>query len=1541
MAPTTPKANSKLPKPPSAGGPIPLSGIPAPGSVLQRRTFMSVPGASSVSKTLKDMTPEQQALLAEAISMHSPGLIDPARRTTTTTTNSTNSTNSMTTGTTTSSLAFGNAYASNNSSNTSLGGMSASSPATALGFSALQHSQHPSSPSPSSSDRASPTGLASPLSYRPASTPSSTSQLGRRPSSSHLRMHPETPSPTSHPHANNNTISSQQPTRPASYSGMSPLSTSNPNLPMTSSSPSPTTSTAGLTRPVAGSPSGSRPALTGSRLSAGSAGTGAGLGGIAPGGSRSGLLKQPLFQRPPGTTTGLVAPMAGAAAAKHLQSAIPGAVAAAVTPPSLDNYEIGDRVIVESMALSGYLRFVGPTEFKTGTWAGIELDTPTGKNDGSVGGVTYFSCRPKCGIFVLAAKIVKSELLFPSSLEPAVQTQRPPSVQEDNHGPLPQVSHAAQVASRITAGSRASKYVGMTATQLKQRHGSAPPASITTTNNGTITTTSRLSMQNLNGAPGTSVRASSPTIRALSGMTGSPTAPRTLTSGSTNGRANSPSPVPKPLLRASSPTTRTGVSARQSLPATKPALGSLATKPGAHSRSTSSTSSVTSQSSVSATARARTSPTPRTLTTPRRLSSRSDTPDASTILSPSESRSNLLDQATAIQTAGSPKHEEATQQLQQLRLDLGAVMAENSLLKSEVQESKGREGADERILAELEELQTMKIVWEKEKAAKDQEIKVVTEKMTQAWLEAARSQKEKVTLTREKTELAEKLQELKESNGMADADAESMALVQEQKILIESLEERLQQAEEASQAQDQKVQDLESKALEQEERLAKISEESQSNSDAKQLELETERDILLDKLISLEEKAKTDLADKDLLLQAALDEAAVTKDQLQEAQDKLKVGAEESLSKLEQTELVLQQAQDQLAKTEKTARGQEEKMKEYDSLIAKRDQEIANFKLELQDLAGMVQSEEVDRMRKVWENEKKRLEEAVTDNIIIMTTLRSEIQTLEASEDEYTEKIKSLDATIATLTESKAAAEEETSQLQLSLDDSLAKLSQAEEFMTNRLAETKDRMDELEEIAQTVDEWRERCEALQLETIQKTAMLEESGFNLEELQSLLNFANQANDVLKKDLERKNALLVPLETLEQSRTEVSSLEEEREDLLAKIAELEAALTLSASVPTAASTGDNAVVLNRAELEEEISGLKAMVHELTAENAAVAGENKKLMQEHDILMEAHKHVETECLKLMDEVERLHSESLAVSNGDGTGSTGEKDELDLLHHGEDPKAVVIGQDELKAALNNLTALTKDTSIVTASEKQAGGLGGTTQSASVIRLEGLLKEKQALLDRLTQAHALEMRDLRQRYVELDRSKSWELAQLNKELTELESLIESKIFHEADLEEEVQQKQKQIDRLQREVSDLRSQLTKLGATPSSSFADLPPTPTTSSMSKYGGTNGHASTNGGSDRTRTTTNSTADQALFCEICEVEGHDLISCVAVFGGANKAGASAASAAAANRSEIIEETESAFSKDLEDERAYCENCEEFGQHYTDECPNESLTY
>ncbi|KAI7883914.1 hypothetical protein K492DRAFT_174831 [Lichtheimia hyalospora FSU 10163] len=90
---------------------------------------------------------------------------------------------------------------------------------------------------------------------------------------------------------------------------------------------------------------------------------------------------------------------------------------------------IGQRVTVETMNISGTLRFLGTTQFKAGVWAGIELDdTGTGKNDGSVAGVRYFVCPPKTGIFVLSSKV-----------------------------------------QRIIKGARASRYVGMTAAHLKQQ----------------------------------------------------------------------------------------------------------------------------------------------------------------------------------------------------------------------------------------------------------------------------------------------------------------------------------------------------------------------------------------------------------------------------------------------------------------------------------------------------------------------------------------------------------------------------------------------------------------------------------------------------------------------------------------------------------------------------------------------------------------------------------------------------------------------------------------------------------------------------------------------------------------------------------------------------------------------------------------------------------------------------------------------------------------------------------------------------------------
>ncbi|CAL8375468.1 unnamed protein product [Gadus morhua 'NCC'] len=68
------------------------------------------------------------------------------------------------------------------------------------------------------------------------------------------------------------------------------------------------------------------------------------------------------------------------------------------------NVELGDQVLVAGQKI-GTVRFYGKTDFAPGYWFGVELEMQTGKHDGSVFGVRYFTCLPKYGVFAPPSRV--------------------------------------------------------------------------------------------------------------------------------------------------------------------------------------------------------------------------------------------------------------------------------------------------------------------------------------------------------------------------------------------------------------------------------------------------------------------------------------------------------------------------------------------------------------------------------------------------------------------------------------------------------------------------------------------------------------------------------------------------------------------------------------------------------------------------------------------------------------------------------------------------------------------------------------------------------------------------------------------------------------------------------------------------------------------------------------------------------------------------------------------------------------------------------
>uniref|UniRef100_A0A4W4GSP4 Dynactin subunit 1 n=1 Tax=Electrophorus electricus TaxID=8005 RepID=A0A4W4GSP4_ELEEL len=66
---------------------------------------------------------------------------------------------------------------------------------------------------------------------------------------------------------------------------------------------------------------------------------------------------------------------------------------------------VGSLVEVIGKGQCGTVAYIGATLFATGKWVGVILDEPKGKNDGTVQGKSYFTCKENHGIFVRQSQV--------------------------------------------------------------------------------------------------------------------------------------------------------------------------------------------------------------------------------------------------------------------------------------------------------------------------------------------------------------------------------------------------------------------------------------------------------------------------------------------------------------------------------------------------------------------------------------------------------------------------------------------------------------------------------------------------------------------------------------------------------------------------------------------------------------------------------------------------------------------------------------------------------------------------------------------------------------------------------------------------------------------------------------------------------------------------------------------------------------------------------------------------------------------------------
>ncbi|KAG0168402.1 hypothetical protein DFQ28_005481 [Apophysomyces sp. BC1034] len=1070
---------------------------------------------------------------------------------------------------------------------------------------------------------------------------------------------------------------------------------------------------------------------------------------------------------------------------------------------------VGERVAVDSMGIVGTLKFLGPTQFKSGLWAGIQLDiNGTGKNDGSVGGMRYFECPPQTGLFVQANKVASLDRDSDS-----VRSMSPP------YG-RPQSAQNRTSLSQITEGSRAARYIGMTATQLTQRQQPQQPQKRPTMSPSMQIKRTSVSTQR------TSMRRSQSTIQSPTPTRrDSPSHPPTAAAG-----------IPSPAI---TPT----------------------------SNSVHETDADDFDGSEDA------------LIMNNHEAMLTDTPEpANMAMSKSTDPASVMDSETAharlervLGEAISRAPDETIMRFQQLQLRVEVLEAENKFLKLENAQNKTAQQILERSM----------VLKKKDGSGNedDGEASYFTLEGHKAIVQEIKDEHEesKKTWETQGSELRTAIQKLE--GRVTELESEQTELIKER----DDLRKQVSEARKEKTQMEHKVHELEEKVAVAEANAAAAQasravcsttpnfySQDPDEMRERQMQMEMEMEEVHEKMSSLLDSIRA----KDMFLGTLSEQVETHRNLVEEKEREVRRIRADSDRHVHEKERLLEEIKEfetKLAEHQEcSSKVQFDKVKhdltQTKAALAKETAVVEDYRKRIETL-----EQSVDELKHAGMESIELYESSIDIQRIDMEAInadlmdeRRKVATLKVEQEELrnagVDAIEAYEATIKELRKEHGMAVEEHNRKREDLQMTIDKLKQEIEQLVNASNQT-------EEVEKIKDVWESERKRLEEEAEAKTQTLmkerEEHEKMKEDLEKLRDQIKNTEKISKdnqkldeqvqrlqadynEQLNTRNKYLDDVRTAVESqkkaegelRRMVDSKEKTERDLTTAQESLVRAETSLAELRSHGPVDSEVMAKERQQHDKDMDTLRSEIEKLEAQNVMLTKqkesaeldakanesdkeareqwkkqlellhtENKRILAENERLTESQKQAETECLKLMDEVEKLHAE------------------------GSLPQEIV--------PLNDCT----------------------TEDEKVERLQQQLGEAKRQMERLLVRHSAEIRQLTEKRAEDESSRQREINGLHRDIAELESLIESKIFKEADLEEAMEKERKQVGRLQNELSDLKDQVRQLSR--QQTEAELSVTRTTATT------------------TTTTTAAAAAAAIpekgpYCELCEVPGHDTLSC-----------------------------------------------------------------